>query len=109
MSFRDPIHILISYLKEFPTPNMLIRYARLSDSCRQLKESLKKLEKENRALKAHVAREGTYDRSNGVYLFETQGGKHVPFCAACWDTREKLVRLRRDDLGNHWCPQCSSH
>ena len=107
MNFRENLKMFVSYLKEFPSPSLMIRHAKLTTSCRELKDSVHKLQQENACLKEKLELEGKYVRNNGAYFFETPEGHEAPFCSRCWDLRGRLVRLSDGLEGGQTCPFCA--
>ena len=107
MGFHDNLKMVISYLKQFPNPTLVQQYTKLATTCRELKDSVDKLEQENASLKEKLSLEGTFSRHNGAYYFETPEGCEAPFCSRCWDTNARLIRLRTGPDGVAACPQCS--
>ena len=107
MSFKDNLKLFLSYLKQFPTPTFVEQHTSLKTSYIELKDCVRKLERENKTLKLKLHSKGAFSRHNGAYFFETPDGQQEPFCSRCWDLESRLVPLPLKDDSIAPCPRCA--
>ncbi|MDZ7798955.1 MAG: hypothetical protein U5L76_05155 [Patescibacteria group bacterium] len=74
--------------------NLTQKNASLIDKNKNLKEKLK--------LKEKIVFE--YDS----YWTVEEGSKKGPYCTACWDNKNKLIRLQSSKTGYRRCPICDN-
>jgi hypothetical protein len=108
MGFRTNLKVIITYLKDFPSPTFLQKHHKLTHACQELEDRVDRLTRENAWLKKKRDLEGAYTHHNGAYFFETPDGQTAPYCSQCWDAKGRLVKLETGANGRANCPQCNT-
>ena len=71
-------------------------YQQILDAMRQLTDQeteIAQLKRENRELKEAAEIKKNLIHRGEVYYLVEEGGEQGPFCALCYDTKEKLIRM----------------
>ena len=78
-----------------------------SDALNLMQENMS-LRDEVRVLKEKLTIRGEITFESNAYWLDREGKRAGPFCSACQDTKEQLVRLQPfiNVPGRHRCPSC---
>ena len=108
MGLLDNIKSAVSVAQKLKDRKLIEHLMNLQMSVLEYQERLHNLEAENKALKEKLTVKESLVVEHGVYFSKTGDKTDGPFCTRCWDSDDKLLRLRVLESGTATCPQCKS-